>query len=335
MMEEPNTTINYPIIPAEEYDPFVRVNVMIGMLESSRNANGKLDMGLFHEICTATYLIAHGKIRHGRQISRSLTAKERSSGQNGSSQMILVPLEKGNQRELDMLYEENGRIHIVEAKNVRKSDTSQLKLNVRLAHWIGGAVVYALRENTSQERALKDQYSTIPEAQRLPPIVVFQIPRDEFVQTDPPSPLATYEDCYRRNEVAFKIQEWLDDNPRTWSAYGLFPYGGVLEPQLPTYIPMGQEVSVAEPSAATDPQQLLSEGWTLPAFIGLHLPRCIKGYMKWWKWDVHAQLYQYGTQGEVLRSQKDVPFNVWVYCSSPWEGQKHWALWNGTERIYR
>lgn len=55
----------------------------------------------------------------------------------------------------------------------------------------------------------------------------------------------------------------------------------------------------------------------------------------WWQWNAQLQQYQYGTQTGVQHSQPNAPLNVWIYCSSPWEGGHHWALWDGTTRHYR
>ena len=76
----------------------------------------KLNRALFHEIQTARQLVEDSKVTHGKQISRPLTAAEKSL-QKGNSQMILVPMEGDCYRELDMVCQENGIIYIVEAKN--------------------------------------------------------------------------------------------------------------------------------------------------------------------------------------------------------------------------
>lgn len=116
--------------------------------------------GLFQDIYTAIYLVTHGKITHDRQILRALTEAEKGH-YKGDSQMIRVPMDRGNCRELDMVYEKDRFLFIVEAKNTRKSGFHQPPANVELAQRLGGGgVVYALAQ-AGQELHLRTQYDAI------------------------------------------------------------------------------------------------------------------------------------------------------------------------------
>ncbi|KAF5597808.1 hypothetical protein FPCIR_3384 [Fusarium pseudocircinatum] len=90
---------------------------------------------------------------HGRQISRPLTDAEKREGRNGSSQMITVPLQGNKYRELDMVYDEDGTTFIVEAKNTKTVDHSQLQPNIELAQQIKGVLVYAIGEKDDQHQS--------------------------------------------------------------------------------------------------------------------------------------------------------------------------------------
>lgn len=231
-MEGPNSWITYPnVLPGEE-DPYKRINVMIDVFNAGKSSSGKADVGLYHEIFTAIYLVTHSKITHGTQISRPLTAAEKLV-QKGNSQLILVPLEYNHYRELDMVYEENGTIYIVEAKNTRTADHSQLNDNVRLAQRLRGGVVYALSQKASQEKALNEAYRAIPEAQNLPPLVVIQIPykvADLYYHgsTERLLSLPTLEEIkdWQNREVESEYDPYEYHMPdRLWGAYGPYPNG--------------------------------------------------------------------------------------------------------------
>ncbi|KAI1204530.1 uncharacterized protein F4807DRAFT_446737 [Annulohypoxylon truncatum] len=177
MEGSPNTLFIYPTVPSGEEDPRVRINVMINIFNAglpTKGQNGGVDKGLFHEIMTACYLVKNYKINHGKEISRPLTPAERGL-QKGDAQMILVPLKDGGNRELDMVYVEDGRPYIVEAKNKKTADHRQLEANVQLARTLGGGVVYALTQKSSQEEAIKTAYDKLPDQANLPPLEIIQI----------------------------------------------------------------------------------------------------------------------------------------------------------------
>ncbi|KAF4503313.1 hypothetical protein FAGAP_467 [Fusarium agapanthi] len=141
-MSSHNSAIVYPSVPPTEEDPRSRVNVMIDIFNAglSSHAGGKLDRGLYHEIFTANKLVQDYKIMHGRQISRPLTDLEKQEGLSGSSQMITGPLQGNKFRELDMIDSQGGTTYIVEAKNTKTVDHSQLQPNIQLAQQIQGAL---------------------------------------------------------------------------------------------------------------------------------------------------------------------------------------------------
>jgi hypothetical protein len=178
-----NERIVYPTVPQKEQGPRARINVMIDIFNASlpsQESRGRLDEGLLHEIETARDLVARHYITHGRQISRPLTATEKFSGQKGNSQMIMVPMEGHFFRELDMVYERGGTTHIVEAKNTRTPDHSQLENNLYLAMALPTKtkVVYAVRR--AQEEALQAAYDSLtlrhPTLRDLAPFEVIRIP---------------------------------------------------------------------------------------------------------------------------------------------------------------
>nr|RBQ94022.1 hypothetical protein FVER53263_10006 [Fusarium verticillioides] len=184
-MSSHNSTIVYPCVPTTEEDPRARINVMIDIFNAclSSRSGGKLDRGLYHEIFTAYKLVQDYKIMHGSQISRPLTDAEKQEGRNGSSQMITVPLQGNKYRELDMVYKEDGTTFIVEAKNTKTVDHSQLQPNIQLAQQIQGALVYAIGEKDGQERALNEAYKRLRDQQdqssgtgSFPPLHILRIP---------------------------------------------------------------------------------------------------------------------------------------------------------------
>ncbi|KAF5252548.1 hypothetical protein FANTH_2442 [Fusarium anthophilum] len=183
-MSSHNSAIVYPSVPPTEEDPRARINVMIDIFNAglSSRAGGKLDRGLYHEIFTAYKLVQDYKIMHGNQISRPLNDSEKREGLNGSSQMITVPLQGNKYRELDMVYNKGGTTYIVEAKNTKTVDHSQLQPNIQLAQHIQGALVYAIGEKDGQERALKDAYKKLQDqhqsssTESFPPLHVLRIP---------------------------------------------------------------------------------------------------------------------------------------------------------------
>ncbi|KAF5724945.1 hypothetical protein FMUND_310 [Fusarium mundagurra] len=116
---------------------------------------------------------------HGSQISRPLTDLEKREGLNGSSQMITVSLQGNKYRELDMVYSEGGTTYIVEAKNTKTVDHSQLQPNIQLPQQIQGALVYAIGEKEGQERALNEAYKQLKDqhqSQNFPLLHVLRIP---------------------------------------------------------------------------------------------------------------------------------------------------------------
>ncbi|KAM5343517.1 hypothetical protein ACJ41O_012054 [Fusarium nematophilum] len=184
-MEGYNSTIIYPNVPPNEADPRERINVMIDIFNAglSSRTGGKMDRGLYHEIFTAFNLVQDYKITHGRQISRPLTDSEKKSQQSGHSQMITVPLQGNTFRELDMVYEQGGTTYVVEAKNTKTVDHSQLQPNVHLAKQLRGGLVYAIGEKASQERALKGAFRKLEQAHHqsndpgyFPTLGIIQIP---------------------------------------------------------------------------------------------------------------------------------------------------------------
>ncbi|KAF5635694.1 hypothetical protein F25303_8371 [Fusarium sp. NRRL 25303] len=183
-MSSHNSAIVYPSVPPTEEDPRARINVMIDIFNAglSSRAGGKLDRGLYHEIFTAYKLVQDYKIMHGSQISRPLTDSEKRESLNGSSQMITVPLQGNKYRELDMIYNEDGTTYIVEAKNTKTVDHSQLQPNIHLAQQIQGALVYAIGEKDGQERALKEAYKKLQDQHqsshtgKFPSLHILRIP---------------------------------------------------------------------------------------------------------------------------------------------------------------
>ncbi|KAI9703620.1 MAG: hypothetical protein M1836_007390 [Candelina mexicana] len=239
-MAAPNSWIIYPDVPPAEEDPYARINVMIDIFNFDISSSGKADRGFYHEIYTAIKLASDRKITHGSQISRPLTAAEKLV-QKGNSQMILVPLEYNNYRELDMVYEENGTIYVVEAKNKSKAEHRQLKDNVLLALRLRGGVVYALPGNDSQEKALKKAYKAIPEAQYLPPLVVIQIPYKvaevySSGRIEELLPLPTLEEIedWRDWIVESEFDPYTHEMPsRQWGLYSPYPDRPPVKPLLP------------------------------------------------------------------------------------------------------
>lgn len=185
---KPNSKIVYPTVPDKEKDPHVRINVMIGQFNASlppRETHGKINQGLYHEIATALVLVRKYKVTRGNQISRSLTAAEAKAGKNGTDQMIKVPMEGKNFRELDMVYEENGKPVIVEAKNKKTTDASQLKINTELAQTLGGRLVYALEGlKAGQQKALQAAYDKLAKTKNhpMPGLEVVSIPFEKFAE---------------------------------------------------------------------------------------------------------------------------------------------------------
>jgi hypothetical protein len=125
--------IVYPTLPktakektSKEEDPCVRINVTIEIFNAGlpeRETRGKIDQGFYREIQTAMLLVREFKVTHGNQSSRPLEGEEKKSKLNGTSQMIMVPMGGQNARELDMVYEKNDIIHIVEAKAKAKAES--------------------------------------------------------------------------------------------------------------------------------------------------------------------------------------------------------------------
>jgi hypothetical protein len=202
-MADSNSRIVYPTVPPSEIGPRARVNVMVEIFNANLPPRGEgvprraIDQGFYHEIQTARKLINEGKIRHGWQISRPLTKAEQQAGINGNSQLILVPMGGGLHRELDMVYEEEGSIHIVEAKTTKTVDHSQLIPNLELSLALPGlinnafsVVVYALEgEKAGQEKALKEAYnkalSTLPRELALIKLKIIHVPNlpiDNFAE---------------------------------------------------------------------------------------------------------------------------------------------------------
>lgn len=100
-----------------------------------------LNSGMLFEIAAASQLVREGKIHHGREISRGLTKAESAAKVDGTSQMIKVPLYPKGFRELDIVYDKN---HIVECKDKRTLDTSQMERNALVAFALEGSLSYAL-----------------------------------------------------------------------------------------------------------------------------------------------------------------------------------------------
>ncbi|KAF5717025.1 c6 zinc finger domain-containing protein [Fusarium globosum] len=169
-MSSHNSVIVYPSVPPTEEDPRARINVMIDIFNAglSSRAGGKLDRGLYHEIFTAYKLVQDYKIMHGSQISRPLTDSEKREG--------------NKYRELDMVYNEDGTTYIVEAKNTKTVDHSQLQPHIHLAQQIQGALVYAIAEKDGQERALKEAHRKLQDQHQssgtgeFPSLHVLRIP---------------------------------------------------------------------------------------------------------------------------------------------------------------
>lgn len=149
---------------------------MIRIFNEGSKSTGKADRGLFHEIMTAIHLVENHRFLHGKHISRPLTATERQSHNcNGTSQMVLVRMGEKTYRELDIAYEADGTTCIVEAKNTKHVDASQMPKNVQLAKNVGGRVVYAITGGSSQEKALRAAYEKLAEAQDLPELEIIRI----------------------------------------------------------------------------------------------------------------------------------------------------------------
>jgi hypothetical protein len=174
-----SSKIIIPTIPLEEEDPKERINVIIDIFNANLpppGSGGAVDQGFLHEIWTAMHLVYTGGIYTGKQISRPLTEAEKHAGCKGHSQMILVPFRDGHYREIDMLCEVEGKPFIVEAKNTKKADASQLKANVFLARLLNGGVMYSLAGTKgSQEKALRIRYQDLPEAKNLPSLQIIHI----------------------------------------------------------------------------------------------------------------------------------------------------------------
>ncbi|KAM0236995.1 hypothetical protein ACHAP5_009191 [Fusarium lateritium] len=214
-MSSHNSKIVYPSVPPNEEDPRSRINVMIGIFNKglSSRAGTKLDRGLYHEIFTAYKLVQDYKIMHGSQISRPLIESEKREGLNGSSQMITVPLQGNKFRELDMVYNENGISYIVEAKNTKTVDHSQLHPNIQLAQQIQGALVYAIGEKDGQERALKEAYKKLQAQHQssntgnFPPLHVMRIPDkvSDILSDNKPMSLLSLSSTFKVSE--FNIAE--------------------------------------------------------------------------------------------------------------------------------
>lgn len=171
--------ISYPVVPKTEEDPRRRINVMIRMFNDDLRENKKMDKGLYHEIQTAIQLVREWKITHGRQISRSLTTSEKSERRLGNEQMILTPIMDDKFRELDMVFEKDGVPTIVEAKNKKTADTSQVEINRELAKDISGRVMYSLPK-AYQEEAIRSKYISDSEVDTLPPLDILIVDSEKF-----------------------------------------------------------------------------------------------------------------------------------------------------------
>jgi hypothetical protein len=163
-----NRVTHLPEVPSTEQDPHARIDVIINIFNAGLplpQSHGKIDGGFYHEIQTATMLVQKGKIVHGNQISRPLTQSEMLSGNKSSTQIISVAMENDNFRKVDIVYLKDNKVYIVEAKNKRNVDHSQLENNLRLAtnlrfkYEVPTAVVYALEgQKGGQDQALQDAY---------------------------------------------------------------------------------------------------------------------------------------------------------------------------------
>lgn len=186
--------------------------------QSLRQPNRKVDPGFLQEISTARLLREHHRFKSGNQISRPLTAEEKSSGHKGNCQMILVQMGPGAEewRELDMVcigdpsaeysYDAplDKTLYIVEAKDTASVDSHQLALNVQLAEYLHARVAYSFPgERLGQRRALEKKYEEINGPKRLGGLLV-------FICTQPLGgaqggrgldQLPTYEQTWRSGEV--------------------------------------------------------------------------------------------------------------------------------------
>lgn len=190
----PNSTIIYPTVPPAEEDPAVRINVMKEMFKAALpppNSRKPLDQGTYHEIQTAEMLYNASVITNGKQISRGLTAAEKAAGKKGTEQSLLVPMESGDVREIDMVcigdptlgpgHHPDGdkkTMYIVEAKNTQRVDTHQIAGNVQLAKALGAGVAYSLAgPSPGQEKAIRAEYPAGPTA---PKLAVIHTPAEQF-----------------------------------------------------------------------------------------------------------------------------------------------------------
>jgi len=165
---QPNFTI--PMVPAGEEDPRVRINKMIDIFNKGLPAtrNGVIDTGLLNEIFTAIQLVSEGRIKHGNEISRTLTeeeSKKLGDGSGDSQKIFVKDSDEQPKRELDMLFKDSqDKQTIVEAKATRTADTHQVSQNAQLASTIGGSVLYALpstKQNSgSQEKTIRARHGS-------------------------------------------------------------------------------------------------------------------------------------------------------------------------------
>jgi hypothetical protein len=157
-----------------------------------RSARAAELTGVLNEIWTAIDLVHAGKIGHGNQISRPLTAIEKGSCK-GTDQMIMTPMDSTceHYRELDMLCEVGDVTYIFEAKNTKNSDQHQLKPNVKLAQKLGYGVMYALAgQKSGNDKSRRASHEDLPEAQNIPPLEVIHISsevRQLYITATPPS----------------------------------------------------------------------------------------------------------------------------------------------------
>jgi hypothetical protein len=184
--QQPLFTIRYPVVPVKEENPRARVNKMIEIFneihppnprkpvepkmqgEAKKPGEGKvppmkINAGMLFEIAVADRLVKLGKIHEGRQISRGLSKAEIDAGLKGNSQMIMCVDYQGAMRELDIVYNVNEKLHIMECKNKSGTDASQMQKNILLAIALNGTVEYALplrgdQENPSNSNYYNDAY---------------------------------------------------------------------------------------------------------------------------------------------------------------------------------
>lgn len=150
--------IEFPVVPKSEEDPRGRINTMVAIFNENLPPNTTptaIDLGMVFEIETAKKLVRELKVTHGKEISRSLTKAEAARGLNGNSQKIWAVQSGSDRRELDIVYKDK---NIVEAKNKKVTDNSQMKKNVDLALALGGTVSYAF-PITDQDRAATNKES--------------------------------------------------------------------------------------------------------------------------------------------------------------------------------